>query len=42
MLRIPYETESFPPGPVANGAAELNVIWDDVLCIPQAVGRQAD
>jgi putative ATP-dependent endonuclease of OLD family len=31
MLRIPYETEDFPRGTVANGCAELSVTWDDTL-----------
>lgn len=39
MLSIPYETETFPPGTVANGTAELPVTWDEVLWAAVTVGR---
>lgn len=39
MLRIPYITEDFPAGTVANGYAELSVKWDDVLWAAVTVGR---
>jgi hypothetical protein len=39
MLRIPYETEDFPRGTVANGCAELSVTWDDILWAAVTVGR---
>jgi hypothetical protein len=39
MLRIPYDTESFPTGTVANGHAELSVTWDDILWASVTVGR---
>ena len=39
MLNIPYETETFPPGTVANGSAELPVTWDDILWAAVTVGR---
>ena len=39
MLRIPYESENFPSGTVANGAAALSVTWDDVLWAAVTVGR---
>ena len=39
MLKIPYETETFPPGTVANGTAELPVTWDDILWAAVTVGR---
>jgi hypothetical protein len=31
MLRIPYETDAFPPGTVVNSSADLSVTWDDIL-----------
>lgn len=39
MLRIPYDTEAFPTGTVANGHAELSVTWDDILWAAVTVGR---
>jgi len=39
MLRIPYDTEAFPTGTVANGHAELAVTWDDILWAAVTVGR---
>jgi len=39
LLRIPYETEGFPAGTVANGSDELSVTWDDVLWAAVTVGR---
>jgi hypothetical protein len=39
MLCIPYDTEAFPPGTVANGHAELSVTWDDILWAAVTVGR---
>lgn len=39
MLRIPYNTEAFPTGTVANGHAELLVTWDDILWAAVTVGR---
>lgn len=39
MLRIPYETEAFPPGTATNGSAELSVVWDDILWSAVTVGR---
>jgi hypothetical protein len=39
MLGIPYETEGFPPGVVANGVAELIVTWGDILWAAVTVGR---
>jgi hypothetical protein len=39
MLRIPYDTEAFPAGTVANGHAELLVTWDDILWAAVTVGR---
>jgi hypothetical protein len=39
MLRIPYHTEDFPTGTVANGYAELSVTWDEVLWAAVTVGR---
>jgi hypothetical protein len=38
-LRIEYEAESFPPGTIANGIAELTVSWDDLLWAAMTVGR---
>jgi hypothetical protein len=39
MLRIPYLTEDFPTGTVANGYAALSVTWDDILWAAVTVGR---
>jgi hypothetical protein len=39
MLRIPYETEAFPSGTVANGSTDLSVAWDDILWAAVTVGR---
>ena len=39
MLSIPYETETFQTGTVANGTAELPVTWDDILWAAVTVGR---
>lgn len=39
MLRIPYDSESFPTGTVASGRAELTVTWDDILWAAVTVGR---
>ena len=39
MPRIPYEAEGFPSGTVANGAAELDASWDDILWAAVTVGR---
>lgn len=39
MLRIPYDTDAFPPGTVANGHAELSVTWDDILWAAVTIGR---
>lgn len=39
MLRIPYDTDAFPPGTVASGHADLSVTWDDVLWAAVTVGR---
>ena len=39
MLSIPHETESFPPGTVVNGSANLPVTWDDILWAAVTVGR---
>jgi hypothetical protein len=39
MLRIPYETEAFPPGTITNGTANLSVSWDDILWAAVTVGR---
>lgn len=39
MLRIPYDTEAFPTGTVANGHAALSVTWDDILWAAVTVGR---
>lgn len=39
MLRIPYDTDAFPTGTVANGHAELSVTWDDILWAAVTVGR---
>lgn len=39
MLRIPYESQSFPAGGVPNGHAELSVTWDEVLWAAVTVGR---
>lgn len=39
VVRIPYETEGFPAGTVANGTAELTVTWNDVLWAAVTVGR---
>jgi hypothetical protein len=38
-LRIPYQTESFPAGTIANGATELDVTWNDILWAAVTVGR---
>ncbi len=43
-LRIPYESEdfppnTFPPNTVQNGKAELSVTWDDILWAAVTVGR---
>jgi hypothetical protein len=39
QLRIAYETEDFPAGSLASGAADLLVTWDDVLWAAVTVGR---
>jgi len=39
MLGIPYDTEAFPRGTVANGHAELSVKWDEILWAAVTVGR---
>ena len=39
MVRIPFETEQFPVGTVANGSAELSLDWDDILWAAVTVGR---
>lgn len=39
MLEIPYESDAFPPGTVANGTADLPVTWDDILWAAVTVGR---
>lgn len=39
MLSVPYETETFPPGTVVNGTADLPVTWDDILWAAVTVGR---
>lgn len=39
MLRIPYDTEAFPMGTVANGHADLSVTWNDILWAAVTVGR---
>ncbi len=39
QLRIPYETEDFPPGSVANGTADLPVTWNEILWAAVTVGR---
>ncbi len=39
MLRIPYYTDAFPTGTVANGDAELSATWDDILWAAVTVGR---
>jgi hypothetical protein len=39
MLRIPYETEAFPPASLVNGSADLTVTWDDILWAAVTVGR---
>lgn len=39
MLRIPYDTDAFPTGTVANGHAKLSVTWDDILWAAVTVGR---
>ncbi len=38
-LQIPYQTEAFPAGTVANGTSYLSVTWDDVLWAAVTVGR---
>src|ERR1700687_2347860 len=38
-LRIPYKTDGFPPGTIANGSGELSVTWDDVLWAAVTLGR---
>ena len=43
-LRIPYESEdfppnTFPPNTVQNGKAELSLTWDDILWAAMTVGR---
>lgn len=38
-LRIPYESEGFPPNTVQNGKSELCVTWDDILWAAVTVGR---
>lgn len=38
-LQIPYETESFPPGSVRSGSANLSATWDDLLWAAVTVGR---
>ena len=39
MLRIPYESQDFPPGTVQNGEGELRVTWDEILWAAITVGR---
>ena len=39
MLRIPYESEHFPPGTVQNGRGTLCVTWGDILWAAVTVGR---
>lgn len=39
MLRIPYDTEAFPIGTVANGHDELEVTWNDIIWAAVTVGR---
>jgi hypothetical protein len=38
-LKIPYETEDFPPGTIPNGSEKLPVTWDDILWAAVTVGR---
>jgi hypothetical protein len=38
-LRIPYQSEDFPPGSIAYGVGYLDVSWDDVLWSAVTVGR---
>lgn len=39
MVSIPFETDSFPIGTVANGNTNLSVNWDDILWAAVTVGR---
>lgn len=39
VLRISYESDSFPPGSIANGGGTLAVTWDDILWAAVTVGR---
>jgi hypothetical protein len=39
-LRIPFQSEYFPPGSTANGFNDLSVSWDDVLWAAVTVGRR--
>lgn len=38
-LRIPYESEGFRAGTIANGSNDLSVSWDDILWAAITVGR---
>jgi len=39
MLKIDYESEGFPPGPIPNGPGVLDTTWDEVLWAAITVGR---
>jgi hypothetical protein len=38
-LRLPYTTEAFSPGVLANGSSELTVTWDEILWAALTIGR---
>lgn len=39
MLKIDYESEGFPPGPVTNGLGVLDTTWAELLWAAVTVGR---
>lgn len=39
MLRIPYQSEDFPPSSIPNEIDELLVTWDEILWAAVTVGR---